>query len=393
METSPTREVASERTALLRSTASAPRVVFTTILTRSPISRIDVARHTGLSQAAVTKAVSPLMVAGLVADYPQARQQGRAGRPASPVTVVPEALVVIGVKVNTDEVIAVATDLRTEVLHRARLSLTSPAPEAVVEAIAAVCDSLKGALGSATEVLAGVGVAVSGDVDTDTGVVRESALMRWTGVDLGARLHRRLDLPVVIENDVRALTFAEHWFGVGVGTQSFAIVTIGRGIGSGLHVNAEVIEGAYGVAGEIGHLPLGPPQRLCSCGRRGCVEAVAGTAAIVAAVSAAHGRAITIEEAVTLAHDGDPAANAAFGEAATVIGTAIASLVNLIGPELVIIGGEAVRNFDLFDAQLRAAFAAHAFGAAAECRIVVRPHSFEDWARGAAAGVIRSLVA
>jgi predicted NBD/HSP70 family sugar kinase len=217
--------------------------------------------------------------------------------------------------------------------------------------------------------------------------------MGWQSLALGPVLEERLGIRVVVENDVRALTIGEHWFGVGVGTASFAIVTIGRGIGSGIHVNGEVVEGAYGVAGEIGHLPLTSPDRICSCGRRGCVEAVASSAAIVAAAS--EGRAgprLSIADVVELAHHGDPLAVRAFEEAATVVGTAIATLVNLTGPELVIIGGEAVSDFDLFDENLRAAFAAHTFGAAVNCRIVIRPHTFEDWARGASAAAIRSVV-
>jgi predicted NBD/HSP70 family sugar kinase len=235
-------------------------------------------------------------------------------------------------------------------------------------------------------------VSVSGDVDTVAGVVRESAIMGWTDEPFGVALQDRLGRPVTLENDVHALTVGEHWFGVGLGTESFAIVTIGRGIGSGLHLNGQVVTGAYGVAGEIGHLPLADPSRVCPCGRRGCVEAVASTPAIEASLSAAFGRDIGIDEAVRLAHAGDPIADAAFREAAALVGTAIATLVNLTGPELVIIGGEGVADFDLYDATLRDAFDAHAFGAAARCRIVVRPHTFQDWARGAAAAAIQSLV-
>lgn len=384
---------ASARTTLLRSSSDAAARVFTTILTRSPISRADVARITGLSQAAVTKAVTPLIAAGLIDDSLDSRREGLPGRPANPVAVVPEALIAAGVKVNPDELVAVACDLTTRVVASQRSPLSSTDPAAVVDAIVKLVQRLRKKLGGLGPRLASIGVSISGDVDATMGVVRESAYMGWTDVHLGAELASRLGPNVVVENDVRALTIGEHWFGVGLGTASFAMVTIGRGIGSGLHLNGEVVEGAYGVAGEIGHLPLTSPDRICACGRRGCVEAVAATAAIVAAVSAAHGRPFAIEEAVALAHAGDPAAVGAFSEAARVIGTAIASLVNLVGPEVVIIGGEAVSNFDLFDEQLRAAFEEHAFGAAGRCRIVVRPHTFEDWARGAAATAIRSLVA
>ncbi|GAA1862563.1 ROK family transcriptional regulator [Asanoa iriomotensis] len=376
---------------LLKGASAAAADVFRAILTRGPISRIDIARLLGLSQAAVTKAVGPLLDVGLVSDELSVPRDGQPGRPANPLMVVADALVSIGVKVNADEIVGVATDLTTQVLASDRRLLKGTTPDVVADAIEASTRALVAALGPLAARLCAVGVSVSGDVDTDLGVVRESAIMGWTDVPLGTLLAGRLGRDVLVENDVRALTIGEHWFGVGVGTDLFAIVTIGRGIGSGLHINGDVVAGAYGVAGEIGHLPLTSPDHICPCGRRGCVEAVAGTPAIVASVSRALGRDLSIGEIVELAHAGDPVAVATFEHAATVIGTAIATLVNLTGPQLVIIGGEAVSNFDLFETHLRASFAEHAFGAASRCEIVTRPHTFEDWARGASASAIRRL--
>ncbi|MFJ4224344.1 ROK family protein [Microbacterium sp. NPDC089695] len=380
------------RTTLIRSASHAGSRVFEAILTRSPISRIDIARQTGLSQAAVTKAVAPLVAAGLVDAPPASHRDGTPGRPVSPVSIVRESMVMIGVKVNVDEVIAVATDLGTTILASRRLALAADDPYSVLDAIVEVADHLARELGDGVAAIAGIGVSVSGDVDTSTGMVRESNIMGWADVPFGDLLAQRVPWPVTLENDVHALTIGEHWFGVGLGTASFAIVTIGRGIGSGLHLNGEVVSGAFGVAGEIGHLPLADPALVCPCGRRGCVEAAAATPAIESALSSAIGRPVTITEAVELAHAGEPRAEAAFREAARLIGTAIATLVNLTGPEVVIIGGEGVSNFDLFEKTLRDAFESHAFGAAAKCRIVTRPHTFEDWARGAAAAAIQSLV-
>lgn len=380
------------RTTLIRTASEAGSRVFATILTHSPISRIEIARHTGLSQAAVTKAVSPLVAAGLVDAPPAAQRDGNPGRPAAPVSIVPDAMVMLGIKVNVDEIIGVATDLATRVLHDEHRALSAHDPQTVVTAIAEVVSALEAALGAKAASIAGVGVSVSGDVDTATGVVRESAIMGWSDEDLGGALQQRLGRVVTLENDVHALTVGEHWFGVGLGTESFAIVTIGRGIGSGLHLNGQVVTGAYGVSGEIGHLPLADPTRICPCGRRGCVEAVASTPALEATLSAALGREIDIAEAVRLARAGDPIVDAAFREAAALVGTAIATLVNLTGPELVILGGEAAADFVPYDQALREAFQEHAFGAAARCRIVTRPHTFQDWARGAAAAAIQSLV-
>jgi predicted NBD/HSP70 family sugar kinase len=378
------------RTALLASSSDAATRVFTAILTRSPISRIDVAILTGLSQAAVTKAVTPLIAEGLVDDSRGPSPTGRPGRPVSPVSIVPDALVVVGIKVNAEEIIGVATDLTSRVIASERIPSSSPEPSDVIEAVAGVFGRLEAALGPRAAHLVRVGVAVSGDVDSRAGLVRESLLMGWRAVDLGRELSARLALPVVVENDVRALTIGEHLFGLG--SASFAVVTIGRGIGGGLHLGGQVVEGAFGVAGEIGHLPLASPDRVCACGRRGCVEAVASTGALVAAVSAAHGRPVSIEQAIGLGRAGDAAATSAFDEAGRVLGAAIASVVTLVGPELVVLCGEGVEAFDLLEPSLREAYAQHAFGSAGRARIVVRPHTFDDWARGAAAAAIRSLV-
>jgi predicted NBD/HSP70 family sugar kinase len=192
---------------------------------------------------------------------------------------------------------------------------------------------------------------------------------------------------------VRALTIAEQWFGVGVDVDSFAIATIGSGIGSGIYLNGDVVAGSHGVAGEIGHLPLASEDLICTCGRRGCVEAEASSGAILAAVRRDTGLPdLTMQQAVDLAHGGDPAATRAFDRAGTVIGSAIAALANLVGPAIILVTGEGVVDYDLFERRIREAFAAHAFGAAARCLIVTRAHTFDDWARGAAASVIRAVV-
>jgi predicted NBD/HSP70 family sugar kinase len=383
---------ASETLRVLRAASPAAVDIFTSIVTRGPISRIDVARATGLSQAAVTKSVAPMVAVGLIVNHEENLRGGPPGRPANPIKVNPESLIVLGIKVNPGEIIGVATDLTAQLLVTVRQPV-EPAFDAVVESVADVAERLCDLLEDRRERLAGIGISVSGDVDTRRGIVRESALLGWADEDLGAALRERIGMPVMIENDVRALTIAEHWFGVGVGTNSFAIVTIGSGIGCGLHVNGEVVEGAFGVAGEIGHLPLTSEIYVCTCGRRGCVEAVASTGAILRAVAGSGEHpVITIADAVALAHQGDEVAVEAFDRAATVIGTAIATVANLTGPEIVLIAGEAVHDYDLYDQRLRAAFEAHAFGAAGNCRIVVRPHAFEDWARGAAASVLQGIV-
>ncbi|MEV6265954.1 ROK family transcriptional regulator [Kribbella sp. NPDC051936] len=373
--------------------------VLTKILTQGPIPRVEIARRTGLSQAAVTKAVAPLMESGFVTDQAApADGEGQLGigRPVSPLTVVPSSVSVIGVKVTPTSLIGVTTDFTAGILNVRHDPLDGTDPEAVIDQLAEHVKALIAALKSGTAVagpLAGIGIAVSGDVDAVHGVVRDSPLMGWRGVPVAELLGKQVRVPIVVSNDVRALTVAEHWFGVGVNADSFAVVTIGSGIGCGLYINGEVVSGAYGVSGELGHLPLAPGDLVCTCGRRGCVETVASSDAILARTRETTGRAdLDLAGAIKLAHEGDKHAREAFDRAGEVIGSALAAMVNLVGPELVMIAGEGVAEYDLYEERMRRAFAEHAFGAAGDCRLMLRSHTFDDWARGAAATVIRSYV-
>ena len=374
--------------------------MLTRILTQGPIPRVEIARRTGLSQAAVTKAVAPLIETGFVTEQGAAPaevdSQLGIGRPVSPLTVVPSSVSVIGVKVTPTSLIGVTTDFTAGILSVRHEKLDDTAPERVIERLAELVKALIGSLKSgeaSAGPLIGIGVAVSGDVDARHGVVRDSPLMGWRGVPVADLLGKRIKVPIVVTNDVRALTVAEHWFGVGVNADSFAVVTIGSGIGCGLYINGEVVSGAYGVSGELGHLPLAPGNLVCTCGRRGCVETVASSDAILSRTRETTGRAdLDLAGAIKLAHEGDEHAREAFDRAGEVIGAALAAMVNLVGPELVVIAGEGVAEYDLYEERMRQAFADHAFGAAGDCRLMLRSHTFDNWARGAAATVIRSYV-
>ncbi|MEV0796429.1 ROK family transcriptional regulator [Kribbella sp. NPDC050281] len=373
--------------------------MLTRILTQGPIPRVEIARRTGLSQAAVTKAVAPLIETGFVTDQapvPADDNQLGIGRPVSPLTVVRESVSLIGLKVTPTSLIGVTTDFTAGILTVRHQRLDDTTPERVIDQLADLSRELITSLKTGEAMagpLVGIGVAVSGDVDAAHGVVRDSPFMGWRDVPVAELMGQRLRVPVVVTNDVRALTVAEHWFGVGVDADSFAVVTIGSGIGCGLYINGEVVSGAYGVSGELGHLPLAPGDLVCTCGRRGCVETVASSDAILARTRETTGRAdLDLAGAIKLAHEGDDHAREAFDRAGEVIGAALAAMVNLVGPELVVIAGEGVAEYDLYEDRLRRTFAEHAFGAAGDCRLMLRSHTFDDWARGAAATVIRSYV-
>lgn len=370
--------------------APAAALVFQTMLAHGPLSRAEIGRRTGLSSGAVTKATSPLLDHGWIVELGRPAGEPVAGRPATLVAIRPERASFLGVKITEDELFGVLTDLTAQPLATRRAALDSRDVGSVVGAIGRLVKRLLP--GHNTEIHS-LGVTLSGDVDRLTGSVHHSPFLNWHGVELAQLVEHTTGVPTVIENDVRALTVAEQWFGAGAGVSSFVLVTIGAGIGCGISLDGRVVSGAHGVSGEIGHLPVGAMDRICTCGNTGCVEAVASTQAIVEQSRQATGdTTLTMDAAVQLAHDGHPDVGAVFARAGHAIGLALASVANLIGPERILISGEGVASYDLFAEQTRQAFARQAFGAAADCELIVRPLPFEEWARGGAAVAAQSLV-
>ncbi|MFE0255849.1 ROK family protein [Streptomyces sp. NPDC059010] len=367
--------------------------IFTTVLSHGPLTRLEVARRAGLSPAAVTKAVRPLIEAGYLVEDADEPARPALGRPANPVRVDGGRALFIGVKVTGDEIIAVLTDLCCRIRVARHAPLRDREPKGVLASTAELVGELLVAAGDLGVPVLGLGIAVSGDVDRGAGVVRYSPFLEWRDVPLAELAAATTGLPVTVDNDVRALTVAEQWFGAGVGLSDFAVVTVGAGIGCGLVVHGRVVAGAHGVAGEIGHVTVDPAGPPCHCGNRGCVEAVAGDAAILRRIRETTGAEVAdTAEAVALAHQGVAGAREAYARAGEAIGRGIATVANLLGPERVIISGEGLAAHDLFAEQIRDAFAAAAFGSAARCDVQTRPLPFEEWARGAAATAIQSFI-
>ncbi|MBK6009548.1 ROK family transcriptional regulator [Streptomyces sp. MBT53] len=367
--------------------------VFTTVLSHGPLTRLEVARRAGLSAAAVTKAVRPLIEAGYLAEGADEDAPPALGRPANLVRVDGGRALFIGVKVTGDEIIGVLTDLCCRIRVARHVPLTDREPRSVLASIADLAQELRTEADELGIQVVGLGLAVSGDVDRGEGVVRYSPFLEWRDVPLAELAAMTTGLPVTVDNDVRALTVAEQWFGAGAGLTDFAVVTVGAGIGCGLVVHGRVVAGAHGVAGEIGHVVVDPAGPRCHCGNRGCVEAIAGDAAIVARVREVTGVQVAdTSEAVALAHRGDAGAREVYARAGEAIGRGIATVANLLGPERVIISGEGLAAYDLFAEQIRDSFAEAAFGSAARCDVRTRPLPFDEWARGAAATAIQSFI-
>jgi predicted NBD/HSP70 family sugar kinase len=370
--------------------------IFATVLTAGPLSRTQLAQRLGLVPSSVTRMLPPLLEHGYLRET-DATPQGR-GRPQKLLHVNPDKHVVVGIKIGPAQVSGVVTDMAANVLARAERPIDDRRPESVLPTAADLTSDLLADAPQAADKVLGLGVGVSGHVDSAAGVCRYSALLDWTKVDVAGPLSEATGLMVTVNNDVNTLVVAERWFGQGKDVDSFAVVTVGPGIGCGLLLDGGLYAGATGMAGELGHLPQDPTGPMCGCGRRGCLETLAGDRAVLRHLhDAGVTRVTTIAEAVALARGERSAARtvarAAFAEAGTALGRGLAGLCNLLNLEKIVIAGEGAVAHDLFGPAMTEAFQAYGFSdAARDCRIHVDPVTDDLWARGAACLVIREAV-
>ncbi|WP_198544980.1 ROK family transcriptional regulator [Kitasatospora sp. NRRL B-11411] len=372
--------------------------VFAAILTAGPMSRTEVAQQLRLSQSTVTKIVNPLMDAGYLVEDSAAAAEGAVGRPRRMLQVRTELHLVVGVKIGPSKVTAVLTDLGAQVLARWEQPLADRRIGAVVAATAQGVRELLASVPGSAERMLGLGVGVSGHVDPVAGLCRYSALMGWHDEDVAGPLAAATGLPVAVGNDVNTLVVAEQWFGHGRDTESFAVVTVGPGVGCGLLLGGRLHLGRTGLAGEFGHMPLDPAGPVCSCGNTGCLEALVSYGAVLRRLREAGLEGCDdIDEAVALARSGrgpdSKTALAAFAAAGDALGRGLAGLCNLLNLEKIVLAGEGAAVQDLFGPAMAAALREHAFStAAADCEVIVDAVTDDLWARGAACLVIRDAV-
>ncbi|MFD9895963.1 ROK family protein [Amycolatopsis sp. NPDC059027] len=204
-------------------------------------------------------------------------------------------------------------------------------------ALAAQVTSLVREMGGGTSVRA-VGVVVPGIVDEEARVARFSANLDWRDVPFGSLLESRLGLPVAFGHDVSAGGLAEFRVGAGQGCADAAFVAVGTGIAAALLLDGRIYR-AHGLAGEIGHIDVGHSLR-CGCGAVGCLEASASASAVARLYSERAGRVVDgALPVIDLARDGDPVASAVVSEAVDGLARGLRTLLTLLGPEVIVLGG------------------------------------------------------
>ncbi len=276
-----------------------------------------------------------------------------------------------GVDVGGTKIAGGVVDDDGRVIEKLRVESPATDAEAIEEAIADLVRQL-----ASRHDIAAVGVGVAGYIDRARARVLFAPNLALREVDLKAELEARVDLPVVIENDANSAAWGEFRFGAGHDVDDLMLVTVGTGVGGGLVLDGELYRGAFGVGAEIGHLRVVPDGILCGCGHHGCFEQYASGTALVreARQIAANGvpaadallqRAGGTVDAIdgpmitAAARDGDPFAIGRLAELGHWLGAGIASLVTVLDPAVVAIGGGVSEAGDLLLEPLREAFGTH----------------------------------
>jgi glucokinase len=223
-------------------------------------------------------------------------------------------------------------------------------PLDVIADLDAAITRLLGSIGAQREQIVALGCGTAGVMNYDTGVIAMNHNVGWVDVPFRAMLEDHFGVPAVLEMDANAAALGEYWRGAAQGLHSFAFVIVGTGIGAGIVLNDQVVHGAHGVAGEIGHTVLVPNGPLCGCGKHGCLEALSSGLAIARMASAAVqlGREtmlnqveapLTAQHVVEAARLDDSVARDIIEDAAHYLGIGLANFITLFDPEAIVLGG------------------------------------------------------
>lgn len=372
--------------------------ILAALMRSGPQSRQQLAHSTGLDTSTIARTVPALAADGWVVESADRPVTPARGRPGKRVRVRDAHHLAVGVKIGPEKLTGAVTDIAGGVIVADSLPLSSREPDGVLGMVAEMAQALtrRGLelVDAADARVIGLGIGVGGHV-VEGRLVVDSHILGWRQVDVSSTVARATGLPTVTLNDVNALAAGEHWLGAGRRVDDLAVITIGRGLGCGLVLGGRLHVGTSGSAGELGHLPLLPDGPLCGCGNRGCLEAVVSDQAVVAALrERLPGIDIRdFHDILRLAEAGNPVVLDGLARTGELLGRAVASVVNLVNPALVIIAGEMTSGMDFMEQPLRRATADHTFSAGwSECRLVIDRSGDELWARGAAWLAIRAAV-
>ncbi|MBN2146024.1 MAG: ROK family transcriptional regulator [Anaerolineales bacterium] len=336
------------------------RVVLDIIrFTPGGISRAELARQMALTRSAISLIIDDLQREGLVHETANSSTTG--GRRSILLEINPRYGHLLGIDVGASHLGIVVTDFSARVLEEREFPFAvDDGPQKCLAEVDEHVREMLADLGMEMAAIRGVGIGVPGPVVAEAGLVSAPPIMPgWDGYPIRDHLEGLWGRPVSLANDAELGALGEWAYGAGRGMQNLAYIKVGTGVGAGLLLNGQIYRGTTGSAGEIGHVTLLDGGPLCTCGNRGCLEALSGGRAIArrageavragrrTQLAAISPEKLTARDVAAAARMGDLVAQQALTEAGQYLGIAISSLVNLFNPSMVVVGGGVSQVGDL----------------------------------------------
>jgi predicted NBD/HSP70 family sugar kinase len=307
------------------------RVVLETVRLQGTVSRTEIARRTALTTQAVSNITAALLAEGLLRDAGR-RRSGR-GQPPIEYEVNPDGGFTIGVEIAPRFQQSVLVNLAGRILASRTSTIDDPTPAAVGPRLRREVDALLDSAGVARAAILGAGVVMPGPFGIEgLSSVGPTAMPGWLAIDAAAFLGEAIGMPVLVENDATAAAVGERLHGAARELRDFCLVHFGTGVGLGLVLGEQPYTGAFGNAGELGHVTVEPRGRPCPCGSRGCLERYASLHSLAEQLGGA-------ADLDALIRDGDPRLDAWIEIAAEKLLIMVGMLENLFDPEAIVFGG------------------------------------------------------
>ncbi len=317
------------------------------------VARSELTDVLGVSRSKVSLEVGRLLEAGLLVEDGLAESEG--GRRSSLLSIPRSAGLIAAVDVGATSIDAALSTLGSElVAHRGEPADVGEGPKAVLGRVKGLLAELLEDQGAEQSDVRAIGVGVPGPVEQASGLLRSPPIMPgWDRFPIREAFAGEYAAPVYVDNDVNVMALGEHWGGVGRGVDNLLFVKIGTGIGGGIIADGRLYRGIQGCAGDIGHICADPDGPVCTCGNRGCLEAMAAAPAIVrkAERCAREGLSLILSEVLNekgelsardvgeAASLGDYRALEIIRESGRLVGGVLATLVSTLNPSLIVIGG------------------------------------------------------
>jgi len=332
------------------------------------ISRVEIARRMGLTRAAVSAIVNDLLGSGIIREAESINLHS--GRPPVVLEIDPAGGYVVGIDFGASHISLLVADLAAHILEENEIAFDiQQGPVTSLEQADQLLGEILSKAGLVLKDIVAIGVGVPGPIVTEAGIVLSPPIMPgWDRFPIRDTLEKKWGCRVSLNNDAELGVLGEWAAGAGRGERNLAYIKVGTGIGCGLLLDGQIYRGVTGSAGEIGHLTIDENGPICACGNQGCLEAIAGGRAIAQQAQEAINKGqrtqlssfqitgtITARDVAAAARKGDLVAQQILGRAGSYIGIALAGLVNLFNPGMVIIGGGVAQTGDILLEPIRQA--------------------------------------